>query len=105
LGRSASLSLGIGDPLLPMPQDFGSAMQSGGDAATNMMMEGPMAPLNDPMAYYKANKYNIGDISKAAGMASKIAQQGKGVSFGAGVRLSASELGGFTIGGSVQALF
>ncbi|GLR18808.1 hypothetical protein [Portibacter lacus] len=100
LGQSASLSLGYGSPLLPMPNAFSSAMQSGGDAATNMMMQGPIAPLNDPMDYYNSNKGNIDDISKAAKMAADLAKQKKGVNFGVGMRLSASQLRGisFTLG-------
>jgi hypothetical protein len=103
--QKGTFSLGLGAPLLPMPDVFGSAMQSGGDAATNMMMQGPMAPLNDPMAYYKSNKDNIGDISKAAGMAAKLAKQNKGVKFGAGVSLSASQLSGFAIKFGIQGSF
>lgn len=105
LGKSGSLSLGIGAPLAPMPMDFGNAMQAGGDAATNMMMQGPNAPFKDPMGYYNSNKDNIGDISKAAAMAAKLAKEGKGLRFGAGARLSASQLGGFTLSAGIQGSF
>ena len=105
LGKSGSLSLGIGAPLAPMPMDFGNAMQAGGDAATNMMGQGPNAPFKDPMGYYNSNKDNIGDISKAAAMAAKLAKEGKGLRFGAGARLSASQLGGFTFSLGMQGSF
>ncbi|WP_235299222.1 hypothetical protein [Portibacter marinus] len=105
LGQSASLSLGLGAPLAPMPEPFSMAMQSGGDAATNMMMQGPMAPLNDPMGYYDHNKDNIADISKAAKMAGDLAKQGKGIKFGAGARLSASQLSGISLTLGLQGHF
>ncbi len=103
LGQSGSLSVGLGAPLLPM--DFGSVMQSGGDAATNMMMQGPMAPLNDPMAYYNSNKDNIEDVSKAASYAGKLAKEGKSVRFGAGAQLTASQLGGIGVMFGAQGSF
>jgi|GEM_PF-2042095 len=103
--QEGSLSLGYGAPLLPMPDLLGSTMQAGGDAASSMMMQGPMAPLNDPMGYYSANKDNIGDITKAVSMAQKLAKEKKGIRFGAGVRLSASQLSGITIAGGLQGSF
>lgn len=105
LGKSGSLSLGYGAPLAPMPEPFTSAMQSGGDAATNMMMQGPMAPFNDPLGYYNLNEENIEHISKAAKMAGDLAKQGKGIQFGAGARLSASQLSGISLTFGLQGHF
>lgn len=86
--KKYGLGLRLGSTLLPMPADMDKAFGAGGAAAGSMLTGLPAAP-NDPLAFYKAHKDDIDNVSKAVDLARDITDAGKKkVRFGADFSLS-----------------
>lgn len=70
------LTLGFGDKLLPSPSGMSETFTTGGAAAGNMLTGAPAA-LDDPIAYYKAHKEDIDNVSKSVDLFKDITDSGK----------------------------
>ncbi|MEX6688156.1 DUF4157 domain-containing protein [Danxiaibacter flavus] len=83
-----SLGLRLGDKLLPPPSDMGRTFMAGGSSAGSMLTGLP-GGLDDPLAYYKAHKDDIENVSKSVDLAKDITEAGKKrIRFGADFSLS-----------------
>jgi hypothetical protein len=103
--KSAGLSFGYGQSLLPFPSELSDVFNSGGFGLTSMMRDIDAAPDN-PLAWYKLHSNDIKTISKAVDLGQKIHKLGKSKDrFGAGLRLNFAPETGLTIYTGLQVRF
>ena len=103
LNGGVGLSLGYGDPLLPMPADLSRSIYAG-EAGMRNMIGGLPGIMNDPIAGIGRHS---GDISAMGGAGSALAgiAGASDSRFGAGVRLSFDPTLGVTAWGGIQGRF
>jgi hypothetical protein len=103
--KSAGLSFGYGQTLLPFPTELADTFNSAGFGLGSMMRNIEAAP-DDPLAWYKLHKNDVKTISKAIDLGQKIDKYGKSKDrFGVGLRLNFAPETGLTIYGGAQVRF
>lgn len=105
--RSFGASIGYGAPLLPMPSVLG---EQAGAAWQGAMGVGGALPefINDPLGTYGAQSGNIDALSTFGGSLSQIygqQEQGEGLPFGFGARLSYDPLARWMFSAGLQGHF